>query len=109
MSYQFQYKIEELRMSVVSGGEETATGCERQLAHALSRHVRRVVRTGRIRNGLTAEIHRELLLVRSTCPDLERDEVVAEVTSRLCSKLIGRGYEDRIETAQVVETTAVVA
>lgn len=109
MKDQFQQQIESLRLRATRGGVDTVERCEQALRRSLTRIVRRVVRSGHSRCGLTVEILREARNVNSTCPHLGREEIVQEVTGRLCSRLVGRGFENWLETSQGVESTAVVA
>lgn len=110
MSFQIQQQIEKLRSATALGDGQTAMRCEEQFGTALGRIVRRVVRTGRSRDGLSATILQQVRLVRDRRPDLERDDLVAEVTTRLCALLVGQNIGHRIDTVAVGgEATVIVA
>lgn len=110
MSFQLQQQIEKLRSATARGDDGTATRCEQQFGTALRRIVRRVVRSGRQGDGLSTTILQQVRQVRNFRPDLERDDLVAEVTTRLCALLVGQNIDNRIDTvAAGGEATVVVA
>lgn len=110
MSFQIQQQIQKLRSATARGDGQTATRCEEQFGTALGRIVRRVVRTGRTRDGLSTAILQQVRLVRDRRPDLERDDLVAEVTTRLCALLVGQNTDHRIDTVAVGgQATAIIA
>ena len=98
MSFQLQQQIEKLRTATARGDDETATRCEEQFGTALGRIVRRVVRSGRKCDGLSTTILQQVRQVRDFRPDLERDDLVAEVTTRLCALLGGKDIDNRVDT-----------
>ena len=110
MSFQIQQQIQKLRSATDRGDGQTATRCEEQFGTALGRIVRRVVRTGRTRDGLSTAILQQVRQVRDHRPDLERDDLVAEVTTRLCALLVGQDTCHRIDTVAVGgQATAIIA
>ena len=98
MTSQFRQKISQLRSATLQGDDQSARECEAHFGVALRRIVRRVVRTGRTRDGLSSTILEEVRQVRTRRPELERDDLVAEVTSRLCALLVGQNNGHRIDT-----------
>lgn len=109
MSFQLQQQIEKLRTATARGDDETATRCEEQFGTALGRIVRRVVRSGRKCDGLSTTILQQVRQVRDFRPDLERDDLVAEVTTRLCALLVGQNIDNRIDTVAAGGEATVVA
>ena len=110
MSFQLQQQIEKLRSATARGDDQTATRCEEQFGTALGRIVRRVVRSGRSSDGLSTTILKQVRQVRDFRPELKRDDLVAEVTTRLCALLVGQNIGHRIDTVAVSgEATAIVA
>lgn len=110
MTIQLRQKISQLRSATLQGNDETARECEAHFGMALRRIVRRVVRTGRTRDGLSTTILEQVRQVRTHRPELDRDDLVAEVTSRLCALLVGQNNGHRIDTITAGgDATAIVA
>lgn len=110
MNNQFQQKINQLRSAHFEGDDRSIHQCEEQFGTALRRIVRRVVRSGRTHDRLSTAILQQVRQVRDIRPDLEREDLVAEVTTRLCALLVGQGTGHRIDTvAASGEATMILA
>jgi hypothetical protein len=95
MSFHLLRKIDELRSM---SPDDAAHQCEKHFGQELQRIIRRVIRTGRTRNSLTKTILQQARQVRILNPDLQRDEMVTEVTRRLCARLAGQDDNCHIKT-----------
>lgn len=101
-------QFENYRQAGLNGDDMAATHLETRFGEGLARFVRRVVRTGRGTGSLAEFILREATLVREQL-GLERDELVAELISRLCSVIAGHGIAGRVDTMSVADRQTVFA
>lgn len=101
-------EIENYRKAGLNGDDMAATHLESRFGEGLSRFVRRVVRTGRGTGSLADFILQEASIVREQL-GLERDELVSELTSRLCSVITGQGIAGRVDTVFVADRQTVYA
>lgn len=101
-------EIESYRKAGLNGDDMAAKHLESQFGDALSRFVRRVVRTGRGTGSLADYVLQEASIVREQL-GLERDELVSELISRLCSVITGQGIAGRVDTASVADRKTVYA
>ena len=107
MNLDLYRKIQALRSA---SPRDAAHQCEEIFGPALQRVVRRVIRAGRTRDSLTRSIMQQVHLVRNLYPDLHRDDMVTEVTRRLCARLAGQDCGWQINTiAAGAESTMVPA
>jgi len=107
-SFDIRTEFENYRKAGLNGDDMAATHLESRFGEGLARFVRRVVRTGRGTGSLTEFILNEARLVREQL-GLERDELVSELTSRLCSVTTGQGIAGRVDTVSVADRQTVFA
>jgi hypothetical protein len=107
-SFDIRTEFENYRKAGLNGDDMAATHLESQFGEGLARFVRRVVRTGRGTGSLAEFILNEARLVREQL-GLERDELVSELTSRLCSVTTGQGIAGRVDTVSVADRQTVFA
>jgi len=101
-------EFQNYRRAGLNGDDMAATHLEMRFGDGLARFVRRVVRTGRGTGSLAEFILHEASLVREQL-GLERDELVSELISRLCSVITGQGIAGRVDTVSVAERQTVFA
>lgn len=98
MSCDIRQKLSQLRTESLEGDQDSVRRCEAEFGTPLRRIVRRVVRTGRTRDGLSTTILQEARKVRKMLPGLTRNDLVSEVTTRLCALLVGQNLDHRLDT-----------
>lgn len=101
-------EFENYRNAGLNGDDMAATHLELRYGDRLARFVRRVVRTGRGKGSLAEFILNEASVVREQL-GLERDELVSELISRLCSVITGQGVAGRVDTVSVADHQTVFA
>lgn len=101
-------EFENCRKAGLNGDEMAATYLESRFGEGLARFVRRVVRTGRGTGSLAEFVLHEAEIIREQ-RGLERDELVSELISRLCSAITGQGTAGRVDTVSVADRQTVFA
>tara|TARA_R110002072_G_scaffold284587_1_gene449070 strand:- start:114349 stop:114681 length:333 start_codon:yes stop_codon:yes gene_type:complete len=107
-SSDIQTEFENYRKASLNGDDMAATQLESRFGEGLARFVRRVVRTGRGTGSLAEFVLHEADIVREQL-GLERDELVTELISRLCSVITGQGIAGRVDTVSVADRQTVFA
>lgn len=107
-SSEIQVQFESFRKAGLNGDDMAASHLESQFGDGLARFVRRVVRTGRGTGSLADFVLKEAQVVREQL-GLERDALVAELTSRICSVITGQSLAGRVDTVSVADKHTVFA
>ncbi|MGZ0171297.1 MAG: hypothetical protein ACKVHE_17255 [Planctomycetales bacterium] len=107
-SSDLKFEFEGFRKARLNGDDMAATHLESRFGDGLARLVRRVVRTGRGTGSLADFVLKEAQVVREQL-GLERDALVAELTSRICSVIAGQGIAGRVDTVSVADRQTVFA
>lgn len=101
--------LEEFRQAGLSGDDQAAMRLESQFGDRLARFVRRIIRKGRGTGSLAEFVLQEAASIRKHRVDLGRDELVAELISRLCLVITGQRISGRVDTAAVKDNQTVIA
>jgi hypothetical protein len=108
ISSDIRVEFEAFRNAGLNGDDMAATRLESRFGDSLARFVRRVVRTGRGSGSLAEFVLKEAQVVREQL-GLERDALVAELTSRICSVITGQGIAGKVDTVSVADRQTVFA
>ena len=102
-------RFEELREAGLQGDDLAAMHLESRFGDGLARFVRRVIRKGHGTGSLAEFILEEASKIRQQRLGLERDELVSEIITPLCSVITGQGTADRVDTRSVTDRQTVFA
>jgi hypothetical protein len=97
------------REAGLNGNNLAATHLESRFGDGLARFVRRVIRKGHGTDALAEFVLNEVSSIRKLRLDLERDELVSEVTSRICAVITGQSMAGRVDTVSVAGKQTVLA
>jgi hypothetical protein len=103
-----QRELEIIRNAGLAGDDQAAIQCESRIGNGLRRVIRRTIKLGHSTTELTSRILEEARRAREEF-GYQRDELVAEVASRLVSIIAGQGYEGRIDTIQSAGEATITA
>lgn len=94
-------ELERFRRAGVSGDDMAAAQLESRFGDGLTRYVRRVLRNQHGSGSLAEFILNEARNIREERVDVERDELVSELLSRICLIVTGQGIAGRVDTMPV--------
>ena len=102
-------ELEAYRNEGLAGDTQAAARCESRIGDGLRRVIRRTLTRGRDTTALTGFILEQARRVREEL-GYQRDELVAEVATRLVATIAGLGFQGRVDTVQANgEATVVTA
>jgi hypothetical protein len=102
-------EFEGFRQAGIKGDDMAATHLESRFGDGLVRFVRRVVRKGRGAGSLAEFVLNEASNIRAQRLNLERDELVAELVSRICAVVTGQILAGRVDTVSAADNQTVFA
>jgi len=91
-------ELERFRQAGVSGDDMAAAQLESRFGEGLTRYVRRVLRNQQGSGSLAEFILNEARNIRDERLNVERDELVSELLSRICLIVTGQGIAGRVDT-----------
>lgn len=108
-SFDVMNEFEDLRQAGLKGDDMAAMQIESKFGDRLTRLVRRVIRKGRGTGSLAEFILNEAASIRSQRDDLDRDELVSELISRICLVITGKDVYGRVDTVSMSDRQTVIA